>query len=87
MALVVIDRSPTPGTLAMRATISTRSARSVGSPPVRRNLRKPTATAARTTCSISAAVSRSGAGRKRRPVSGMQYTQRRLQWSVSESRK
>ena len=48
------------------------SGRSVGSPPVSRNLLKPTATAARATVSISAAVSSSAAGTKLSPRSGMQ---------------
>ena len=56
----------------MRPTMSTRSGRSVGSPPVSRNFRKPTVTAARATVSISAAVSSSGDGMKERPRSGMQ---------------
>ena len=56
----------------MRSVISTISGRSVGSPPVRRNLWKPTATAARTTVSISSAVSSSGDGTKLSPRSGMQ---------------
>ena len=72
MPFVVIARSRTPSTAAMRDVISTMSGRSVGSPPVRRNLRKPTSTAARTTVSISAAVSSSGEGTNERPRSGMQ---------------
>ena len=56
----------------MREAISTMSARRVGSPPVSRNFRNPTPTAARATVSISAAVSSSGAGTKVRPRSGMQ---------------
>ena len=69
---MVIARSSTPGTDAIRAVISTMSGRSVGSPPVRRNLRNPTPTAARATVSISAAVSSSGAGTNERPRRGMQ---------------
>jgi hypothetical protein len=72
MPLVVIASPRTPGTEAMRSVISTISGRSVGSPPVRRNLRKPTATAARATVSISPAVSSSGDGTKLSPRSGMQ---------------
>ena len=52
--------------------ISTMSGRSVGSPPVRRNLRNPTLTAARATLSISAAVRSSGEGMNERPRKGMQ---------------
>jgi len=69
---VVIARSSTPGTAAIRSVISTISGRSVGSPPVSRNLWNPTATAARTTVSISAAVSSSGDGTKLSPRNGMQ---------------
>ena len=87
MALVVMATSATPGVAAMRLTISTMSERSVGSPPVRRNLWKPTCTAARATVSISSAVSSSGEGTKESPRSGMQYTQRRLQWSMTEIRR
>ena len=69
---MVIARSATPGTAAIRAAISTTSGRSVGSPPVSRNLRKPTATAARATVSISAGESSSGEGTNYSPRSGMQ---------------
>ena len=72
IAFVVIARSATPGTPAIRRVRSTMSGRRVGSPPVRRNLRKPRLTAARTTVSISAAVSSSGEGMKARPRRGMQ---------------
>ena len=77
----------TPGVAAMRLTISTMSERSVGSPPVRRNLWKPTCTAACATVSISSAVNSSGDGTNESPRSGMQYTQRRLQWSMTEIRR
>ncbi len=69
---MVIERSATPGTAAIRSTISTISGRRVGSPPVRRNLRKPRDTAALTTTSISAALSSSGEGMKVSPRRGMQ---------------
>ena len=72
IALVVIDTSSTPGRAAMRPTISTRSGRRVGSPPVSRNFRKPTLTAAAATRSISSAVNSSGEGMKLSPRSGMQ---------------
>ena len=69
---MVIDTSSTPGRAAMRPTISTRSGRRVGSPPVSRNFRKPTLTAAAATRSISSAVNSSGEGMKLSPRSGMQ---------------
>ena len=84
---MVMATSATPGTPATRRTISTMSGRRVGSPPVRRNLRKPTSTAACTTSSISAAESSSFDGTNVSPRSGMQYTQRRLQWSMREMRR
>ena len=61
-----------PGSAAMRPTMSTTSRRRVGSPPVRRNLRKPTAAAARQTVSISAAVSSDPSSTKVSPWVGMQ---------------
>ena len=69
---MVMATSSAPGMAAMRPTISTRSGRRVGSPPVSRNLRKPTDTAACATCSISPAVSSSGDGMKVSPRRGMQ---------------
>ncbi len=72
MPFVVIETSWIPGTAAIRPTMSTTSRRSVGSPPVRRTLRKPTLAAARTTVSISAAESSASSGSNASPCVGMQ---------------
>ena len=61
-----------PEVRAILSTISMRSERNVGSPPVRRILRKPTSTAACATRSISAALSTSSDGAKLSGRSGMQ---------------
>ena len=84
--LVVIAISRVFGSERISATMSIRLGRTVGSPPVRRNLSKPSIDAARRAVLISASVSNSAVGRKT-ICSGMQYTQRRLHLSVSETRK
>ena len=78
---VVIDTLWMPGVLAMPRTISTIFARTVGSPPVRRILSKPRSANRRVSVNTSSFCINSALGWKVWS-SGMQYTQRRLQWSV-----
>ena len=81
------ERSESPSTRAKRSTISTMSARTRGSPPVRRTREIPAAAKTRTSRSISEAVRVSDAGARPAGPSGRQYAQRRLQRSVTESRR
>src|SRR6266508_1740076 len=83
--LVVIDSS-TPSR-ATAATTSTRSRRSVGSPPVMRIVRTPRSTATRRARINSSRVSTLPAPSHGSPSSGMQYRQRKLQRSVTETRR
>ena len=72
----------------VRRTMSTRPRRTSGSPPVKRTSRTPrrsTPIVIRRTTSSSVSVS--SCGSQSRPSAGMQYEQRRLHRSVSETRR
>mmetsp|Transcript_12185 Transcript_12185/g.20799 ORF Transcript_12185/g.20799 Transcript_12185/m.20799 type:complete len:201 (-) Transcript_12185:518-1120(-) len=77
----------TPSTLPITETISSKSFRTVGSPPVNRILFTPRATNRFVSRSISWMVSSFSDGVKGTPSSGMQYKQRRLHFSVSDKRR
>ncbi len=82
---MVSDRSSMPGT---RASISTRrgnSRRTSGSPPVRRRSDTPIGAITLTRRSISSKLSTSVRSSHGRPSAGMQYWQRKLQRSVTET--
>lgn len=87
-ALVVID-SGIPGTSSLHpATITSRSRRRSGSPPVNRTSRIPRrCTATPTSRMISSAVSRSRAGIAGSPSAGMQYVHRSEHFSVIDTRR
>ena len=63
-----------------------KSLRTSGSPPVRRTSSTPIATSSRTTRSISSKLSTSERSSHGRPSAGMQYWQRKLQRSVTDTR-
>ncbi len=84
---VVIDTFLISGMAAMLRTSSTTPLRTVGSPPVRRTLLMPMLAATRTACSTSSMRKISKWESCCTPSSGMQYTQRKLQRSVSEIRR
>ena len=70
------------------ATSSSRFARTMGSPPVRRMLSTPNVfTMTRASCSISSKVKMSARSSHSRPSSGMQYVHRKLQRSVTLMRR
>src|SRR5581483_907692 len=85
--LVVRLRLVRPGIAARRATSSGRPGRRVGSPPVRRISVTPWPTKIRASRSISSKVRSASRLSHCSPSSGMQYTQRKLQRSVSEIRR
>jgi hypothetical protein len=66
---------------------SGRSARTVGSPPVIFSDRTPSRTNTATTLVSSSNVRRSSLGSQVRPSAGMQYVHRKLQRSVTETRR
>ena len=73
---------------ALNPTISSRSARMSGSPPVKRMSRTPRSrTAMPTSRAISCAVSSWSRAIAGRPSEGMQYVQRREHFSVMETRR
>ncbi len=86
--LVVIDTGR-PGTaVVVWRTISTRSGRVSGSPPVKRTSRTPRSwTAMVTRRAISSGVSNSPRGTMGRPSAGMQYVQRSEQALVIDTRR
>ena len=84
---MVSARSSTPGTAATRATSSGRCGRISGSPPVIRTRVTPSATNRSTRNSVSSKLSRSFRGSQTYSASGMQYWQRRLHRSVTDSRR
>ena len=69
------------------ATTSTRSRRRVGSPPVMRTVRTPRPIAIRRARISSSRPSTSSLASQARPSSGMQYRQRKLHLSVTETRR
>ena len=91
LPLVVSAMSSMPSIAASISTSRSRSRRSSGSPPVRRSLRTPAAAKSRASRAISSNVSSCERRRnsKSRPKTsfGMQYTQRKLQRSVTEMRR
>ena len=85
--LVERATSSMPGMPAMAATRRCRSRRTSGSPPVSRIERTPAVAAAATIAAISSYERISSRCSQGSPVSGMQYTQRRLHLSVTETRR
>ncbi len=85
--LVVTARSRRRGLSARSRTSWSRSRRRSGSPPVRRTLWTPRSAKTSTSCAISSNVSTSSRGSQTYSSSGMQYWQRRLQRSVTDSRR
>ncbi len=86
--LVVSEMSGRGSSAAVAAMMSARSGRSSGSPPVNLTSRMPSvSTPIVINRMISSPVSTSGVGSQSRPSGGMQYAQRRLQRSVSETRR
>ena len=75
------------GSALMRATISTMSGRMSGSPPVSRMLVTPSSTATEITVISSSMLSRWSPGIQSEKSGGMQYVQRRLHRSVTETRR
>ena len=85
--LVVIARSRRPGLAASGWISAGRSRRSNGSPPVSRTLSTPSAMNTSTSRLISSNCNISSRGSQTYSSSGMQYAQRRLQRSVTETLK
>src|SRR5450756_1527470 len=86
--LVVSEISGRGPSAAVLVMMSARSRRSSGSPPVNLTSLMPSvSTPILSSRTISSPVSTSGAGSQSRPSGGMQYAQRRLQRSVSETRR
>ena len=83
--LVVMQSSWIPSRAAASAQSSTMSRRTRGSPPVIRSLRMPSPAAASIARSSSSRLSSSG--QFATPSAGMQYRQRRLQRSVTDTRR
>ena len=81
---VVTLTSRTPGAADTRRTISSRSLRTVGYPPVSRTLSTPALAKIYTNRSTSRAVNSRPSGVKSTPSAGMQYAHRKLHRSVSE---
>ena len=69
----------------MRATISTMSGRSSGSPPVSRTSSMPASIPTSRIVINSSVVNKSSVGIQAAKSCGMQYVQRKLQRSVSET--
>mmetsp|Transcript_13857 Transcript_13857/g.40160 ORF Transcript_13857/g.40160 Transcript_13857/m.40160 type:complete len:234 (-) Transcript_13857:71-772(-) len=82
MPLEVMPTVEMPGRERSRRTTSTRSRRTVGSPPVKRILLTPPSASSLAIRKISSAVSSRDAGVRSTPSAGIQYVQRRLQRSV-----
>ena len=88
IALVVRLTSGRGRSAVAAATMPTSPGRSSGSPPVKRTSRMPScSTPMRTSRAISSSVRTSTLGSQSRPSGGMQYEQRRLQRSVSDTRR
>ena len=87
MPFVVKEIAGLSGSALMRLTISTMSGRSSGSPPVRRMPVMPFSVATSTTSMSSSTESKCSPGNQSAKSLGMQYVQRRLQRSVTETRK
>ena len=89
--LVVSAMSSMPGVWATWRTSTSRSRRSSGSPPVRRTLVTPSSAKTRISRPSSSKLSSSERGRKAwsgpNSSRGMQYGQRKLQRSVTETRR
>mmetsp|Transcript_10483 Transcript_10483/g.28748 ORF Transcript_10483/g.28748 Transcript_10483/m.28748 type:complete len:210 (-) Transcript_10483:2800-3429(-) len=83
----VIPTSFIPGMDEIRRTISGKSFRTVGSPPVNRTFVTPALANSRTSRSISSTVKSSVDGVRSTPPSGMQYTHRREHFSLIEIRR
>mmetsp|Transcript_5147 Transcript_5147/g.15609 ORF Transcript_5147/g.15609 Transcript_5147/m.15609 type:complete len:443 (+) Transcript_5147:139-1467(+) len=84
---VVMPTDSIPGCRAIEAHSSTRSARSVGSPPVSRIFVVPSPANTDTSRSISSLLSTFSARCSSTPSAGMQYVHRRLHRSVNEMRR
>ena len=76
-----------PSIAASIATSRGKSRRTSGSPPVRRTSSIPIAASRRTRRSISSKLRISERSSHGRPSAGMQYWQRKLQRSVTETRR
>ena len=83
---MVIATSRTPGAATMRPISAGRPGRTSGSPPVTRISLTPSPANRFTSRISSSSVSSSSRGSHFIPSAGMQYRQRRLQRSVTESR-
>ena len=85
--LVVMLRSRTSGFAASRSTTSVTSRRRSGSPPVSRTLSTPSSLKTSTRSPICSTVRMSSRGNQTYSSSGIQYWQRRLHLSISETRR
>ncbi|VWM24020.1 Uncharacterised protein [Collinsella intestinalis] len=85
--LVVREMSSIPEIERISSMSGTMRWETSGSPPVRRTRVMPSCVTMRTKRAISSAVSSSPWARAGTPVSGMQYTQRKLHLSVTEMRR
>jgi len=85
--LVVSETSSSPGSGESRARSSGNWRRASGSPPVSRRSETPIRTSSETIRSISSKLSTSSRGSQSIPSEGMQYWQRKLQRSVTETRR
>ena len=83
---VVSDRSRTPGTAASIPTSTGTSRRTSGSPPVSRTSSTPIAARIPTSRVISSKESTWSRPSHSRPSAGMQYVQRKLHLSVTDTR-
>ena len=84
---MVSERSSRPSICPSISTSCGKSRRTSGSPPVRRTCVTPIEANSRTRRSISSKVRISDLSSHGRPSAGMQYWQRKLQRSVTETRK
>ncbi len=75
------------GFCASRSTTSATSRRISGSPPVSRTLSTPSSVKVSTSWTISSALSMSSRGSQTYSSSGMQYWQRKLHMSISDTRR
>ena len=87
VALVVRSVSAMPSTAATRRQMERMLGFTSGSPPVIRTFVIPSPAAARTAVTISSSVSSRSWASLQTPSSGMQYRHRRLQRSVTDSRR
>ena len=84
---MVSERSSIPGTAASIDTSFGKSRRTSGSPPVRRSSLTPISASTRTRRSISSKLRMSLRSSHGNPSAGMQYWQRKLQRSVTDTRR